>query len=377
MEYFSSRKRNPDHKISFYSEGMQILTTLIKSLLNIKTFDIKVKCLIHEDFIEDIQNNLNDYNSIRNFSLDKNNKDKKIKNKRLTIEINKDIFENFSEYLNYLKRLNLNEEDYFLITAPETNNILAKITQIMEDKGLKNLGSSAQTVKKTANKWLFHKNISDKFSNPKKIKTPKSELLTPQKIRELLSENNSAERSRFYTKFIPAVIKETYSAGSELKIVQNKNDLQLFLKNNYNSSINKNYLIQKIIEGIPGSISAVADKDRALILSINKQYINKNDFQYHGGEINYPFNNIKLFKKLTKMIKEIYPGLNGYFGIDFIYSQGEYYLLEINPRLTSSIIGINELFNITEYIISANNNTLEKIEHPLENNKQRLKFFLE
>ncbi len=381
LEYFCSRAKDKKQKENFYNEGIKIFASAVSSFL--KNPEIRVKGIIHSSFKNAFLAELNsisefDTEGVLNSKYDHNSNSKlNSKLDNLDLIINNKTLKNIINYYGYLSEIDLSDCEGFLIIAPEKDNILAKITKIMENKGLINLGSSSKTIKKAANKWLLHKNLSDKFSNTKEIKTPQSKLLTTQIMKDLLSINNSDERNNFFSKFIPAVIKETYSAGSELDIVRNENELKYFLRNNFNTAAEKTYLIQKIIDGIPGSISAAADKDNALILSINKQYIDKNNFQYHGGEINYPFKNTEILQQLVAKIKVIYPGLNGYFGIDFIYSQGEYFLLEINPRLTSSIIGITELFNITEYIISANNNTLEKIEHPLENNYKRLKFFLE
>lgn len=382
LEYFCSRTKDKKQKENFYNEGIKILASAVSSFL--KNSEIRVKGIIHSSFKNSF---LAELNSISEFNIENDlkykhyyNSHSKLNSKldNLDLIINNRTFKNIKNYYDYLSEMDLSDCEAFLIIAPEKDNILAEITKIMEVKGLHNLGSSSQTVKKAANKWLLHKNLSDKFCNSNVIKTPQTKLLTTQKIKAFFSKNNYADRYRFFSKLIPAVIKENYSAGSELDIVRNENELKYLLRKNLAADSEKTYLIQKIVDGIPGSISAAADKDNALILSINKQFINKNNFQYQGGEINYPFENIKILKEVLVKIKEIYPGLNGYFGIDFIYNDGKYYILEINPRLTSSIIGISRLFNFSEYIISAEHDTFKKMKQALENNnKKRLKFFLE
>ncbi|MFW6280965.1 MAG: ATP-grasp domain-containing protein, partial [Halanaerobium sp.] len=107
----------------------------------------------------------------------------------------------------------------------------------------------------------------------------------------------------------------------------------------------------------------------------NKQLINKENFSYQGGIINYQFKNTKKLKKVVEQIKERYPGLNGYFGIDFIYNNGKYDFLEINPRFTSSIIGIAELYNFFNLIIAEKRkNTDNKLKTPAEFNNQNFEF---
>ena len=143
--------------------------------------------------------------------------------------------------------------------------------------------------------------------------------------------------------FYSSIIKLVYS---ELNIINNELELD---KMNFDDS--QNYIIQKIIKGITGSISAVSNSRQMHILSINKQIIDLDDFSYKGGIINYNFPDKEKLKALFLEVQKTYPQLNGYFGIDFIYADQEFYLLEINPRITSSIIGLAELGNPAKLIL--------------------------
>jgi hypothetical protein len=147
--------------------------------------------------------------------------------------------------------------------------------------------------------------------------------------------------------FFPAVIKAKYSAGSELEIIRSKKEFSKLNLSNY-----KEQIIQKIIPGIPGSLSIAANSTNLKILSINKQLIKAEDFSYFGSKINHSFPNQHKLKELANLVKKKYPNLNGYFGIDFICSQKGFYLLEINPRLTSSFIGLAEISEPAEIILN-------------------------
>lgn len=319
LEYFTSRTKDPEEKLSFYNEGLKMLNTVLCSAADIAS--VEITTLIHQDFYNKLfyflKQNYHGYPSPNiNFIKRNSNPDKK------------------ENYFRYLKQLQLKDFDYFLIIAPESDNIAADITEIFEEKEISNLGSSSKVIKKAADKWLFYKKFSHCLNMPKTklIKTKTNSFLDDE--------------------IFPAVIKARYSAGSELKIVKNKNEFLNHYKEVLKHEINKrDYIIQKIIPGEAGSISVVSKDQRYFILSINKQIINKENFSYQGGIINYSFKNTCLLKNSVKQIKENYPDLNGYFGIDFIYHNGKYYFLEINPRLTSSIIGISELYNFFELII--------------------------
>ncbi|MFW5736017.1 MAG: ATP-grasp domain-containing protein [Halanaerobium sp.] len=324
LEYFLSQSRDDNQSKNFYIEAKNILSSLFKSFMKIS--DLSLETIINNDFTRDFKNF--DYENINILSPN---------------------FKNKAEYYSYLEKLDLHHFDYFLIIAPESSQILSKITKIMEDKNAKNLGSSSESIKKAANKWLLYK----KFYK-KDFKLPESKLI---------SRNNLNQDFSFY----PAVIKKIYGAGSDVKIVNNELELD---KIDFDE--HQNYIIQKIIKGISGSISAVSNSSQMQILSINKQIIDLDDFSYKGGIVNYNFPNQKKLKSLFLEVQKTYPGLNGYFGIDFIYADQKFYLLEVNPRITSSIIGLAELGNPAKII-------LDLIDKNIFNNnlkKEKLKFLI-
>lgn len=321
-----------------------MLRSVISSALNISS--IEIQTLIHKDFYDKLINDLKKYNNRLKF------------NKLDFIKTNSKPAD-LKSYLNYLENLLLKDIDYFLLIAPESDNISEDITKILEQKEINNLGSSSKTIKKAADKWLFYKNFSDT------IKIPESRLIDENL--HCLTEN-----------IFPAVIKARYSAGSELKIIKNENEFLNYFKKVLNYQIKKrDYIIQKIIPGTAGSISVISKNEKVNILSINKQIINNEDFSYQGGIINYQFKNTRKLKYVLKRIKKAYPGLNGYFGIDFIYNNGDYYFLEINPRFTSSIIGIAELYNFFNLILPENKNNLNNLITRKILKNEQLKFYID
>lgn len=329
LEYFLSKSSFNNKQCSFYNEAVNIFQSILNSAL--KTKDIEIYSWLNESF-----------SSAFNMKM----------KSKININYSRSNFNSLAEYYSFIESLTLDNLDYFLIIAPETDNILYQLTKILENKGIKNLGSSSTSIKKTANKWLLKKSFAE--SN---INMPKTKLINNQLIRE----------KKFNNSFFPAVIKEFYGAGSELIKV---NDFQAL--KNINLPKNKNYLIQKIINGTAGSLSVLANQEKAELLTINKQIIVGQNFKYQGGIINYPFKNSSKSNEIIATTKEKYPDLKGYFGIDFIYKDNDYYLLEINPRLTSSLIGLVELYNPIKYIVDLErNNSFPKLK-----NKTQYKFLL-
>lgn len=302
LEYFLSQEKDDGFKESFYKEGKQILISLIKSFSKLK--DLKLSIFIDQTNINLFDNKFNNVDFLVTKRNDQNS------------------------YFEKLINLDINNCDYFLIIAPETNNLLYQITKIMENKDINNLGCSSNCIKKAANKWLLYNN----FKN--------SSLQLAESY--LIGENEL----NFDEKFFPAVIKAKYSAGSELEIINSKKEFENLNIKNY-----KGQIIQKILKGIPGSLSLAANSKKLQILSFNKQLIAPQDFSYLGSTINYKFPEQYQLEQLANSIKKEYPNLNGYFGIDFIYNETGFYLLEINPRITSSFIGLSKISSPAKIIL--------------------------
>lgn len=288
-----------------------MLNSLIKSFAGIK--DLQLSIFVareNTDLIEHQQHNL----------------------EFIVSDENTDSLYSDSSYFEKLSSLDLSHSDCFLVIAPETDNLLYRITKIMEAKNIINLGSSSACIKKAADKWLLYKNFKDAA-----VKMPETYQIQNSKL-------------SLRDDFFPAVIKARYSAGSELEIIRSKKDFLKLELSNY-----KDQIIQKIIPGIPGSLSIAANSSTLKILSINKQLIRSDDFSYFGSIINYSFPNQYKLKELVNLVKKKYPDLNGYFGIDFICSQKGFYLLEINPRLSSSFIGLAEISEPIKTILNLTN----------------------
>ena len=49
------------------------------------------------------------------------------------------------------------------------------------------------------------------------------------------------------------------------------------------------------------------------------------------------------------------PGLRGYIGIDFVLTEGKPFVVDVNPRLTTSFVGLRGVagFNVAEAIVNA------------------------
>ena len=229
-----------------------------------------------------------------------------------------------------------NHFDYTVIIAPSQNNILAKILTILEDRGISLINSKSATVSKVANKYYVYKVLKTK-----NINVPLSEV----------AQSNDINRIRKIAKDLgfPVVIKPICSDGSEdVFLIRTRNHLSSVLDHIKNLP-NREILIQEFVCGIPASLSLLVNKSgKTVVMSINKQNIlidsTSGKMTYIGGHTPVCYVNDEI-KKLANLIVKSFSGLKGYVGIDIIINRDGIYVIEVNPRLTTSYVGLRRVLN--------------------------------
>ncbi|MBN1455339.1 MAG: ATP-grasp domain-containing protein [Methanomicrobia archaeon] len=112
---------------------------------------------------------------------------------------------------------------------------------------------------------------------------------------------------------------------------------------------NPDCFISEFIRGDDLSCSLIASRSSILPLTINKQYVrNENGrLKYCGGYVPYAIEEEIAQKiQLISMAVITTLGGTGYVGIDFVVDDsGAAYVVDINPRPTTSIIGIARVLN--------------------------------
>ena len=212
--------------------------------------------------------------------------------------------------------------DLVWVIAPEINSELERF-HIASQKKLW-IGSDLQAIRLASNKLETKKYLKSLNIN------------TPDEV------TFESLRKKNYTK---AVYKPIDGAGTTdtYKIENKKNII---------STLNKKrscFFLEEWIEGTPYSVSLNCRLSDFDVLSISKQHITSN----HLGKLFYegvePVES-KMFKKLRESILPILhlivsniSGLRGFIGIDFILTENsQLSIIEINPRLTCSYIGLSK-----------------------------------
>lgn len=224
--------------------------------------------------------------------------------------------------------------DAVWLIAPEFDGILEKFSIRVEQAGKRLLNSSSAAVALCADKW-------------RTFETLKAARIPTVSTQRLLEAGSYHPGSR--------VIKPVDGAGcTNTWRIDNASELSDTLKLIDNP---QSYLIQPYVEGANQSLSAIFYQGRGWLLCVNRQILNlnKRQFKLSACEVNaLPIN--FTYQQLMTAIAKAVPGLYGYVGIDLIVTADEVFVLEINPRLTSSYVGINKALgiNCTELILHLN-----------------------
>lgn len=237
------------------------------------------------------------------------------------------------------------ESDYSLIIAPETNSILSSLVNTV-GKYTVSLNSKSSSVELVSNKFKLY-NILNNHNLP----TPKTQILPIDYTKKRINNRKIAIT-------FPLIVKPAVGIGCEnLNIIQNENQFNKKLDEILDLNPLRNFLIQDYIIGLPVSVSLLTNGLIAYPISLNLQKIKietpGRSSRFLGGIVPIRHSMKKTAFMVAKKAVELFSGLRGYVGVDMILSQRGPIILEINPRLTLSYIGINKALkeNLSECII--------------------------
>ncbi len=239
------------------------------------------------------------------------------------------------------------EVDAAYIIAPETDRILEDILKIIEYAGIISLNCSISGIAKVSDKLLMSNFLR------------KMDINTPKTIGFTTSDNFIDIKEKIFENLcLPIILKPSRGTSCEgLSIIRNEKNLKKAIHKINNQFKSKKAIAQEYIKGNSASVSLLISGNKAISISLNEQIVTigepENNSKYKGGFIPYktPFKR-KCFEISEKIIQS-FPGLKGYVGIDLILTDKDVVILEINPRLTTSYIGIRKVvkLNLAQKII--------------------------
>ena len=205
------------------------------------------------------------------------------------------------------------ECDAALVIAPD--EILGDMTRIVENNSV-NLGCPSDSVRLCADKLECTRSLS------------RENIPVPETI-------GSGEYKGDF------VIKPRFGCASE------------GIHRSKSGKLKKGFIATGFVEGEHLSVSLITGKTQ-LPLTVNRQLIEINDnFSYKGSLVPYPCERneeiIDVAKKTARIL-----GCRGYAGVDIVLGDKPY-VVDVNPRPTSSIIGISRVMEtqIADLIIKS------------------------
>ena len=230
----------------------------------------------------------------------------------------------------------VSEVDAALIIAPESDGILARLSALVENAGTPLLGTNSRAVAVAGDKWDCFLRFAEAG-----LPTPITWRVSPSKAVSV------AEKVGF-----PLVVKPVDGVGCEgVSMVSDSSSLSLAV--DLMGFQRKEILLQRYLPGTHASVSLLVSETGVLPLSLNEQVLSIGiPCVYQGGVVPLEHSQRQLALTYACRAASLVPGLRGYIGIDTVLTDEECYVIEINPRLTTSYVGLRQIinFNLAEAI---------------------------
>ena len=239
--------------------------------------------------------------------------------------------------------------DAVCVIAPESEGILQSLVARVERTGTPLLNCSSVAVGKAADKFLLHEHVK------------RLGLVTPESLMFRIHEEVDVVSQSINEKVgFPAVIKPLEGVGcAGLSIVHSENDVSGAMAKIRKETAGKFFMTQQFIKGDSVSVSVISTGEESLPISLNKQDVSLGtpDFasSYNGGIVPFDSSLKRKAFDLAKQVVESFRGLKGYVGVDLVLGESEAFVIEVNPRLTTSYIGMRKVvrFNLAEAMLNS------------------------
>jgi predicted ATP-grasp superfamily ATP-dependent carboligase len=224
------------------------------------------------------------------------------------------------------------EADAVIIIAPETDELLQNLQQSVLNHNTLLLGCRPTATHICSDKIICYQQL---LSN---------NVVTPHTISANEWSQNSFNSSTGF------VVKPLAGAGCiDTLFFADSSAVTTYLTS---SSLDLNkIIIQAYIEGNAISLSILCDDQASRVLAINQQHIQLKDGQlsFQGCTVNGTTEiqfNLNQATTIADKTHHAIPGLWGFIGIDLIVTDNESYVVDINPRITTSYVGLHQSLNV-------------------------------
>lgn len=201
--------------------------------------------------------------------------------------------------------------------APETEGALERFSRMVESTGRRLLSSTADAVAVASSKAA----TADVLAAAGLPVVP---------VRRVGADEPPGDG--------PWVVKPDDGAGCvDTRLIRDHGDWASWL----GEADRAGFVAQPLQPGTPASLSMLCRDGRAWLLTVNRQDVSLvgQSFSYGGGIVG-GMPATPLLADLAQGVAAALPGLFGYVGVDFIAGPDGPMVLEVNPRLTTSYVGL-------------------------------------
>lgn len=214
-----------------------------------------------------------------------------------------------------------------LLIAPETHDILATLATQAQNAGHRLLGPCVEAIRLTSNKLALAKHWRDHG-----VPTPAT-----------------TDRLPTACEAFPVVWKPQDGAGSVATFrLDSAQDVERAQLVHQRENPTTPMILQQFVPGWAASIAFICGPSVVVPLMPAFQVLSEDGrLQYHGGEFPIPPDLAARAVRLGQQAISCVPGLQGYVGVDLVLGEAsdgsQDYAIEINPRLTTSYVGLRAL----------------------------------
>jgi predicted ATP-grasp superfamily ATP-dependent carboligase len=215
--------------------------------------------------------------------------------------------------------------DWTLVIAPESDGILLDRCRIVEDEGGRLLGPDSAAVALTGDKLRLGRHLSERG-----IASPHCELL---------------RQGRGPSLPFPLACKPRDGAGSQgTFLVHTGAELKRAVETARAEGFAGELIVQPFVPGLAASVAFLVGPRGVVALPAAEQCLSDDGrFRYFGGRLPLPPGLDERARRLADRALAAIPGLRGYVGVDLVLGAEQDTVVEINPRLTTSYVGLRQL----------------------------------